>query len=90
MDEEHRRELGLILPEKLTDSLQDYLLNDFREANQYEYLKDQFEEIHDIGSGKWLKIEHIKDLPLPEKPSTNTNLFLKVRFFLDRKVFCFM
>ena len=52
MDEEYRRELGLILPEKLTDSLQDYLLNGFREANPYEYLKDQFEEIHEIGSGK--------------------------------------
>jgi len=50
VDEEHRRELGLILPEKLTDSLQDYLLNGFREANPYEYLKDQFEEIHEIGS----------------------------------------
>ena len=52
MDEEHRRELGLILPKKLTDSLQDYLLNDFREASQYDYLKDQFDELNDIESGK--------------------------------------
>ena len=52
MDEEYRRELGLILPKKLTDSLKDYLLNDFREAYQYEYLKDRFDDIHKIKSGK--------------------------------------
>jgi hypothetical protein len=43
-DEEYRRNLGLILPQKLLDSFTEYLLNDFNQTRQYMYLEEDYED----------------------------------------------